>query len=92
MFRIFLRSTLKGGKQDLQRFIYWNFLKCFWNAEHGFESSVAVNFDWYSPSNAFRYTREEFVEMLRAADFAAEYLHSEEACHTGGFHKAPCAE
>lgn len=83
---------IKGGKQDLQRFIYWNFLKCFWNAEHGFESSVAVNFDWYSPSNAFRYTREEFVEMLRGVGFAAKYLHSEEACHTGRFHKAPCAE
>jgi ubiquinone/menaquinone biosynthesis C-methylase UbiE len=79
--------NIKGGKQDLQRFIYWNFIKCFWNQEHGCESSVAVNFDWYSPSNAFRYTREEFIEMLENAGFEAEYLHSEEACHTGRFHK-----
>jgi SAM-dependent methyltransferase len=79
--------NIKGGKQDLQRFIYWNFIKCFWNGEHGLDSSVAVNFDWYSPSNAFRYTREEFIGMLKAAGFEAEYLHSEEACHTGRFHK-----
>jgi len=79
--------NIKGGRQDLQRFIYWNFIKCFWNEKHGLNGSVAVNFDWYSPSNAFRYTREEFIAMLNTAGFAADYLHSEEACHTGRFHK-----
>jgi len=83
--------SIKGGKQDLQRFIYWNFIKCFWNEEYGLDSSVAVNFDWYSPSNAFRYTQEEFIAMLKAAGFIAEYLHSEEACHTGRFHKQVCS-
>ena len=78
---------ITGGRQDLQRFIYWNFLKCFWNPEHGREGSRMVNFDWYAPSNARRYTREEFVAMLAAAGFAPEFLHSEEACHTGRFRK-----
>jgi len=78
---------IQAGKYDLQRFIYWNFIKCFWNEDFGWEISVNANFDWYSPSNAFRYTREEFVGMLKTAGFQPEYLHSEEACHTGRFHK-----
>ncbi len=78
---------IKGGPQDLQRFIYWNFIKCFWNPEHGHEASKLINFDWYAPSTAFRYSQREFVEMLAGAGFEAEFLHSEEACHTGRFHK-----
>lgn len=76
---------IKGGEQDLQRFLYWNFLKCFWNEEFGFEASKMINFDWYAPSTAFRYTRDEFTAMLGEAGFRADFLHSEEACHTGRF-------
>lgn len=76
---------IKGGKQDLQRFVYWNFVKCFWNPEHGYEASKMINFDWYAPSNAFRYSRDEFVAMLAGAGFQPDFLHSEEACHTGRF-------
>ncbi|HEX5257882.1 MAG TPA: class I SAM-dependent methyltransferase [Sphingomicrobium sp.] len=78
---------IKGGKQDLQRFIYWNFLKCFWNAEYGFDVSRLTNFDWYAPSVAYRYSRDEFAAMLSEAGFEPEFLHSEEACHTGRFRK-----
>ena len=76
---------IKGGKQDIQRFIYWNFLKCFWNEEMGWEQSVAVNFDWYSPSNAFRYDKQEFFEMCHNAGWENKFLHSEEACWSGRF-------
>ena len=75
----------QGGRQDLQRFIYWNFIKCFWNEELGHEASVSGNFDWYAPSLAFRYTQEEFLEMSDDAGFENLYLHCEEACHTGRF-------
>lgn len=76
---------IKGGQQDLQRFIYWNFIKCFWNAEHGYEASKLINFDWYSPSTAFRYTLEEFKAMMSGAGFKPDFMHSEEACHSGRF-------
>jgi len=76
---------IKGGQMDLQRFLYWNFIKCFWNPEHGFEGSRMVNFDWYSPERALRYSREEFVAMVEAAGFAPKFVHSEEACHSGRF-------
>ena len=78
---------ITGGRQDLQRFIYWNFIKCFWNPEHGYEASKLINFDWYAPSNAYRYSLEEFTNMLASAGFSAEFLHSEEACHSGRFQK-----
>lgn len=76
---------IAGGKQDLQRFLYWNFIKCFWNPQHGHEASKLINFDWYAPSTAFRYTAEEFAAMVQQAGFTAEFLHSENACHTGRF-------
>lgn len=76
---------IAGGRQDLQRFIYWNFVKCFWNDGHGFDASRMINFDWYAPSNAARYSREDFTQMVRGAGFTERFLHSEEACHTGRF-------
>ena len=78
---------IKGGKQNLQRFFYWNFIKCFWNKNLGLDASINCNFDWYSPSNAWRYSQQEFLDMLGEAGFQSEYLHSEEACHSGRFVK-----
>lgn len=76
---------IKGGKQDLQRFVYWNFIKCFWNDEFGQEMSVATNYDWYAPSNASRYSADEFKAMISGNDLNILYFHSEEACHSGRF-------
>jgi SAM-dependent methyltransferase len=76
---------IKGGRQDLQRFLYWNFIKCFWNEGFGEEASVSTNFDWYSPSNAFRYTKDGFVGMCESAGWTLEFLHGEPACWSGRF-------
>jgi SAM-dependent methyltransferase/uncharacterized protein YbaR (Trm112 family) len=40
---------IEAGPQDVQRFVYWNVLKCFWNDDYDFETNVIVNFDWYHP-------------------------------------------
>lgn len=50
---------IKAGKQDIQRFIYWNVFKCYWNDELDFETNVMTNFDWYHPQHAHRHTPEE---------------------------------
>lgn len=78
---------IKGGKQDLQRFIYWDFLKCFWNENHGYKSSVATNYDWYSPQNAFRYSEDEFREMISNNNLEIKYFHNEPNCYSGRFLK-----
>lgn len=78
---------IKAGKMNIQRFIYWNFLKCFWNKDLGKKTSISTNFDWYSPSNAFRYSKKEFEELLNKSKFRVSKYHSEEACHSGRFKK-----
>lgn len=78
---------IKGGKQDLQRFIYWNFIKCFWREDWGKEMSDATNFDWYAPSNAKRYSKEEFKNMIEQNNLVIQHFHEEEACFSGRFIK-----
>lgn len=82
---------IKGGVMDIQRFIYWNFLKCFWNEGLGYATSVATNYDWYSPSNAKRYSEDEFRGLVDDNGLSEIYFHSEPACYSGRFRK-PCAE
>lgn len=76
---------IKGGTYDIQRFIYWNFLKCFWNPELGTETSVSTNFDWYSPSNARRFTKSEIESIVTDNDMVIQFFHSEDAAHSGRF-------
>jgi SAM-dependent methyltransferase len=78
---------IKGGTYDIQRFIYWNFLKCFWKDDWGFELSKSTNFDWYAPSNAKRFNKDEFLKMASDNSMQTIYLHEEEACYSGRFKK-----
>lgn len=78
---------IKGGEYDIQRFVYWNFLKCFYNQELGWDTSVVTNFDWYSPSNAKRYTQEEFKRWGEIHQMKLIYFHAEEACFGARFQK-----
>ena len=76
---------IKGGLVDVQRFIYWNFLKCFWNEQLGRETSVVTNFDWYSPSNAQRFSEAEVRAIVDANGMAERFFRAEEACYSGRF-------
>jgi SAM-dependent methyltransferase len=78
---------IKGGKYDIQRFIYWNFLKCFWRDDWGFELSKSTNYDWYAPSNAKRFSEEEFRKMISDNNLTINFFHKEEACYSGRFTK-----
>lgn len=76
---------IKGGVYDIQRFIYWNFLKCFWNENLGKETSKSTNFDWYSPSNARRFSEKEVKKIVKSNGMKEIYFHKEEACYSGRF-------
>ena len=78
---------IKEGRYDIQRFIYWNFLKCFWNEGLGRDYSISTNFDWYTPKNAKRYSEREFKDMIRDNNLKIIYFHREEACYSGRFKK-----
>ncbi|MXP15157.1 methyltransferase domain-containing protein [Altererythrobacter confluentis] len=76
---------IKGGEMDIQRFVYWNFLKCFWNEELGKDTSIVTNFDWYSPSNARRFSEDEVRRIVADNGMKAATFHSEEAAYSGRF-------
>jgi SAM-dependent methyltransferase len=78
---------IKAGEYDIQRFIYWNFLKCFWKEDWGFDLSRSTNYDWYAPSNAKRFSKEEFLQMGILNSMEVTFLHQEEACYSGRFLK-----
>lgn len=76
---------IEGGTYDLQRFIYYNFIKCYWNKELGYETSVITNYDWYRPSIAYRYTKEDFIELTKNYKLKNICLYEEGASYSGRF-------
>jgi SAM-dependent methyltransferase len=53
------------GTHDVQRLVYYNWIKCFWNDAFDYETNNMVNFDWYHPHNAWQHTQEEVEDWLR---------------------------
>lgn len=70
---------IKAGKQDIQRLIYWNFAKLYWNDAFDFEENVHINYDWYRPTYAHRQTAEEVTEWCHAAGLEILRLHEQES-------------
>ncbi len=58
---------VKAGKQDVQRFLYWTFLKCFWNDKFDLKGNTIINADWYHPVYAWRHTPEEVRRWFQEA-------------------------
>ena len=56
---------IPAGEHDVQRLIYYNFVKCFWNDAFDYETNNMVNFDWYHPHNAWQHTPEDVEDWLR---------------------------
>jgi len=50
---------IEPGEHDVQRLIYWHFLKAFWNEDFSERLNTLVNFDWYHPPYASRHTPDE---------------------------------
>ena len=64
-----------AGTYDVQRFVYYNLFKCFWNEALSFDDNVHVNFDWYHPRYAHRHTPEEARHWIAALDLTTEHFH-----------------
>lgn len=65
---------IKAGPQDVQRFFYWNVMKCFWNDDYDFTTNVVINFDWYHPKYAWRHTPEEVRSWFENHELKIERL------------------
>jgi SAM-dependent methyltransferase/uncharacterized protein YbaR (Trm112 family) len=61
------------GKHKLQRLVYYNFVKCFWNDAFDFGTNNMVNFDWYHAHTAWQHTEAEvkgWIEELGVRGYA----------------------
>ena len=57
---------IPAGEHDVQRLVYYNWVKCFWNEAFDYETNNMVNFDWYHPHHAWQHTPEEVANWLSA--------------------------
>jgi arsenite methyltransferase len=67
---------IKAGRYDVQRLVYWNVAKLFWNADLDFEENHHVNFDWYAPRYAHRQTEEEVRRWCEEARLDIRRFHA----------------
>ena len=67
---------IPAGTHDVQRLIYYSFVKCFWNDAFDFETNNMVNFDWYHPHDAWQHTEEEVEAWLKSLA-VSEYTFNE---------------
>ncbi len=73
---------IKAGNYDVQRLIYWNFAKCFWDETYSFEQNHHVNFDWYHPCYAHRQTEEEVYRWCNEAGLSINHFAAQESGFT----------
>jgi SAM-dependent methyltransferase len=65
---------IEAGEHDVQRLIYWHFLKCFWNDDFSPNLNDLVNFDWYHPPYATRHTEAEVRGWCDDLGLAIDHL------------------
>ncbi len=73
---------IAAGSQDIQRFVYWNFAKLYWNEDLTFEENVHVNFDWYRPAYAHRHTANEIGSWCAEASLDVSRFNEQESGFT----------
>jgi len=73
---------IAAGVQDVQRLIYWNFVKLYWNDSLSFEENVHVNFDWFRPTYAHRQTADEVRAWCEEAALDVQRFNEQESGYT----------
>lgn len=70
---------IEAGTFDVQRLLYYNVVKMYWNPTLSFEENVHVNFDWYRPRYAFRQTADEVRAWCAEAGLDVRWFNEEES-------------
>ena len=73
---------IKAGRYDIQRLIYWNFAKLFWNDDYPFATNHHINFDWYHPRYAQRQTEADVRRWCAEAGLSVVYFDEQESGFT----------
>lgn len=69
---------IKKGKVNLQRFVYYNILKCFWNDAMTFDENNLVNFDWFHPAYTYRHSVEDVQRWTKQLGMKVLVLDTED--------------
>lgn len=72
---------IKAGTYTVQSFIYQHFIKCWYNTEFSEKHCDLVNFDWYHPPHAYRYSMDELCSWATSNDLIIICTESTEAQH-----------
>lgn len=72
--------NIKKGRYNLQRFIYYNILKCFWNNDMSYKENVLVAVDWFYPAYAWRQTPKDVRNWFKEKNI--KIIH-EDICNAG---------
>lgn len=70
---------IKAGPYDVQRLIYWHFLKLFWNDAYSFEENNHINFDWYHPRYSHRQTEDDVRRWCEESGLTVTALNVQES-------------
>ena len=73
---------IPAGPQNLQRLVYWHFLKLYWNEDFTADENNLVNFDWYHPRYAHRQTEEELRRWCEELGLTILHLDAQESGFT----------
>ena len=72
---------IKAGDYDIHSFIYDHIVKCWYNDIFGEKYSDVVNFDWYHPPFAYRFTQDEVLALFSKAELQVTKASSSTAQH-----------
>lgn len=72
---LWLGKNLTEIHLPLQRWVYWNIIKCFYNKQFSYENNLRVNFDWYSPKIAHRHILKEVMQWSKKLNLDISYIH-----------------
>lgn len=70
---------IKKGSYTLQRFFYWFFCKMYYDKNISFDDMHHINFDWYMPSNCYRFKSEEIRDWIAQAKLETKRFYVDEA-------------
>jgi SAM-dependent methyltransferase len=67
-------GAISGTKMNIQRFLYYTVMKCFWNPSFSFEKCREFNHDWYSYPKHHTVTFEEAATWYKNNGLAIEHF------------------
>jgi len=74
-FMTWIGKRLTKISLPLQRWVYWNIAKCFYNEKFIYYNNLRVNYDWYSPKIAHRHTEKEVRKWIKKLNLSLDHIH-----------------